>query len=171
MNPMKMSKQSLRGAVGVCLVIGVAAFATAVSAYPFTEEQLKEQEAALLKKVDKGYHLWHGSNPSMTTNGLACGNCHPDAAASNPQTFPKYLPMFGEVVPFREMVNWCIANPQLGEKLDVHGDDMTAMEAYAFYLHRGEPIQPGLAAKQTHPVVVEGGRGYPWKPTGVGVDK
>lgn len=168
---MKMTRKAIGYVLGASALLGVTAFSTATSAYPFTEEQLKEQEAALLEKVDKGYHLWHGSNPSMTTNGLACGNCHPDAAASNPQTFPKWVPMFGEVVPFREMVNWCVANPQLGEKLDVNGDDMTAMEAYAFYLHRGLPIQPGFAAKQTHPVVVEGGRGYPWKATGIGVDQ
>lgn len=168
---MNMSKQSVVHVVTISAFLGAAVVSSSVGAYPFTEEDLKQQDAALLEAVDKGYHLWHGSNPKMTTNGLACGNCHPDAAASNPQTFPKYLPMFGKVVPFREMVNWCIANPQLGEKLDVNGDDMTAMEAYAFYLHRTRPIEPGLAARQTQPVVVEGGKGYPWKPSGIGVDK
>jgi thiosulfate dehydrogenase len=142
-----------------------------VWAYPFTDEQLAEQEKALLESVDEGYHLWHGSKPEMTTNGLACGNCHPDAAASNPTTFPKYVPMYGKVIPFREMVNWCIENPQKGERLDVNGDDMTAMEAYAFYLHRGKAIEPGLAARQTTPVVVESGTGYPREPSGLGVDK
>jgi thiosulfate dehydrogenase len=135
------------------------------------EEQCDEQEKALLESVNTGYDIWHGSKPETTTNGLACGNCHPDAAASNPQTFPKYVPMYGKVIPFREMVNWCIENPQKGERLDVNGDEMTAMEAYAFYLHRGKDIEPGLAARQTTPVVVTGGKGYPWEPTGVGVDK
>ena len=168
---MKMKTQAIGQLVALSVVLGATAFSSPVSAYPFTAEELEEQDAALLESVDKGYQLWHGSNPKMTTNGLACGNCHPDAAASNPQTFPKYVPMFGKVVPFREMVNWCIANPQLGEMLDVNGDDMTAMEAYAFYLHRTRPIEPGLAARQTQPVVVEAGKGYPWKPSGVGVDK
>lgn len=138
---------------------------------PFTAEELAQQEAALIESVDLGYHLWHGSKPEMTNNGLACGNCHPDAAAANPQTFPKYMTMYGKVIPFREMVNWCIENPQGGQRLDVNGDEMTAMEAYAFYLHRGKEIKPGLASRQTTPVVVESGTGYPRTPTGIGVDK
>lgn len=163
----KMIKKSL----GAALFCSAAVVSMSASAYPFTDEQLAEQEKALLELVDKGYHLWHGSKPEMTTNGLACGNCHPDAAASNPQTFPKYVPMYGKVIPFREMVNWCIQTPQGGQALDVNGDEMTAMEAYAFYLHRGKPIEPGLASRQTTPVVVESGTGYPRTPSGIGVDK
>jgi thiosulfate dehydrogenase len=80
------------------------------------------------------------------------------------------MTMYGKVIPFREMVNWCIENPQLGKRLDVNGDDMTAMEAYAMYLHRGKDITPGLASEQTAPVVVEFGTGYKREPTGLGVD-
>lgn len=168
---MNTTKGSMMKVLAVSATIGAAVVSTGVSAYPFTAEQIAEQEAALLESVNRGYNLWHGSSPDTTTVGLACGNCHPDAAASNPQTFPKYVPMFGKVIPFRTMVNWCIENPQLGKALDVNSDDMTAMEAYAFYLHRTRPIEPGLAARQTQPVVVEGGKGFPWKPSGVGVDK
>eukprot|EP01035_Chromulina_nebulosa_P054280 gene54280-74339_t len=60
-----------------------------------------------------------------------------DASASNPQTFPKFIPSFNRVVTFREMINWCIENPQGGKPLNVNGPEMTAMEAYAFNLHRG----------------------------------
>jgi thiosulfate dehydrogenase len=168
---MKSTKKSMIKALGVSAAIGAALVSSTVAAYPFTAEQIAEQEAALLESVNLGYDLWHGSSPDTTTVGLACGNCHPDAAAANPQTFPKYVPMFGKVVPFRTMVNWCIENPQLGKALDVNSDDMTAMEAYAFYLHRTRPIEPGLAARQTQPVVVDGGKGFPWKPSGIGVDK
>jgi thiosulfate dehydrogenase len=137
---------------------------------PFTPEELAEQEAALVESVALGYDLWHGSRADMTTNGLACGNCHPDTAAANPQTFPKYMTMYGKVIPFREMVNWCIENPQAGKRLDVNSDDMTAMEAYAYYLHRGKEIKPGLATYQTTPIVVEYGTGFARTPTGKGVD-
>jgi thiosulfate dehydrogenase len=138
---------------------------------PFTKAELADQQAKLLALVDKGRDLWHGSKPDMTTNGLACGNCHPDAAAANPQTFPKFVPAFNRVVPFREMVNWCIENPQAGKALNVTGEDMYAMEAYAFNLHRGEKIEPGLATRQTTPIVVKAGVGYDKKPSGIGVDK
>jgi thiosulfate dehydrogenase len=152
-------------------VSALVAAGTVGAREPFTKEELASQEAALVKLVDKGRDLWHGSLPSMATNGLACGNCHPDAAAANPQTFPKYMVMFNKVVPFREMVNWCIENPQAGKALDVNGEDMLAMEAYAFYLHRGEKIEPGLATRQTTPIAVKSGVGYPKQPSGIGVDK
>ena len=152
-------------------LLGLMATGPVSAREPFTKAELADQEAKLLVMVDKGRDLWHGTKPEMANNGLACGNCHPDAAAANPQTFPKFISAFNKVVPFREMVNWCIQNPQGGQPLNVNGDDMTAMEAYAFYLHRGERIEPGQAARQTTPVMVKAGVGYPKKPSGVGVDK
>ncbi len=138
---------------------------------PFTAAELASQQEKLIALVDRGRDLWHGSRADMTNNGLGCGNCHPDAAASNPQTFPKYMSMFNKVVPFRAMVNWCIENPQGGKALDVNGDDMIAMEAYAFNLYRGEKIDPGQAKRQTPSIVVKSGVGYMKKPSGIGVDR
>jgi thiosulfate dehydrogenase len=155
----------------LCPAFVLGVLSTASAREPFTEAELAKQEAQLLALVDRGRDLWHGSRADMTNNGLGCGNCHPDAAAANPQTFPKYMPMFNKVVPFREMVNWCIQNPQGGKALDVSGEDMTAMEAYAFNLYRGEKIEPGLATKQTPSIVVKAGVGYAKKPSGIGVDK
>lgn len=143
----------------------------AVAREPYTKEELADQEKALLAAVDHGRDLWHGSNPSMSSNGLACGNCHPDAAASNPQTFPKFQADVGRVIALRDMINWCISTPQAGTPLDVNSYDMISMEAYAFYLYRGKQISPGLATEQTAPVVVKSGTGYPRKPSGIGYDK
>jgi thiosulfate dehydrogenase len=167
-----MTKQMLKieRVVAVSALAAVLAAGTSWARAPFTDEELAQQKAALVESVALGYDLWHGSRADMTTNGLACGNCHPDTAASNPQTFPKYMTMYGKVIPFREMVNWCIENPQAGTRLDVDGDEMTAMEAYAFYLHRGKEITPGLASEQTTPIVVEYGTGFARTPTGIGVD-
>ncbi len=143
----------------------------ALAREPFTKEELADQEKQLLAAVDHGRDLWHGSNPSMSSNGLACGNCHPDAAASNPHTFPKFQADLGRVIALRDMINWCISTPQAGTPLDVNSYDMISMEAYAFYLYRGKQITPGLATEQTAPVVVKSGVGYPKKPSGIGVDK
>ena len=33
---------------------------------------------------------------------------------------------------YRDMVNWCIENPQGGKALDVNSADMVALEAYSF---------------------------------------
>jgi len=156
------------------LVIGTASLfcaAMAMAREPYTKEELADQEKALLAAVDHGRDLWHGSLPSMSTNGLACGNCHPDAAASNPHTFPKFQADLGKVISLRDMINWCITVPQGGKPLDVNGDDMIAMEAYAFYLYRGTQIAPGLATEQTPPVRVKSGVGYMKKGSGIGYDK
>lgn len=152
-------------------LLGLLAANPAAAREPFTAAELAAQEKALLAAVDHGRNLWHGTKPSMTTNGLACGNCHPDAAASNPQTFPKFQANLGKVIPIRDMINWCIMAPQAGKALDVNGDDMIAMEAYAFYMHRGIKIEPGLATKQTSAVIVKSGPGFPKKGSGIGYDK
>ena len=153
------------------LSVGVLASGVVQAREPYTPAEIADQQAKLLAQVDHGRDLWHGSRADMSSNGLGCGNCHPDAAAANPQTFPKWMPQFNKVVPFREMVNWCIQNPQAGKALDVNGEDMYALEAYAFNLYRGERIEPGLATRQTSPIVVKSGVGYPKKPSGIGVDK
>ena len=164
-------KNAVMGLVTPVALFGLLAFNPAQAREPFTKAELADQEQELLVVVDHGRDLWHGSKASMSSNGLACGNCHPDAAGSNPQTFPKFQADLGRVIPIRDMINWCIQVPQGGQPLDVNGEDMVAMEAYATYMYRGEKIQPGLAAKQTAPVVVKSGRGYPWKGSGVGYDK
>jgi thiosulfate dehydrogenase len=150
-------------------LLGVVTTSTARE--PFTAAELQTMEARLLASVQRGFDIWHGAKASTANNGLACANCHPDAAATNPQTFPKFMPMFNKVVPYREMVNWCILNPQGGKAEDVNGEDMTALEAFSFYLHRGRPIEPGLQTRQTVPVAVSAGVGFPAKPSGIGADK
>lgn len=165
------TKNVVRGLVTPIALLGLLAFNPALAREPFTKAELADQEKELLAAVDHGRDLWHGSKSSMSANGLACGNCHPDAAASNPQTFPKFQADMGRVIPIRDMINWCIMVPQGGTALDVNGPDMVAMEAYSFYMHRGIKIEPGLATKQTKPVVVKSGPGFPKKGSGIGYDK
>jgi thiosulfate dehydrogenase len=165
------TKNVVMGLMAPVALLGLLAFNSAQAREPFTKAELADQEKELLAVVDHGRDLWHGSKPSMSSNGLACGNCHPDAAASNPNTFPKFQADLGKVIPLREMINWCIQAPQAGTALDVNGPDMVAMEAYAFYMYRGIKIEPGLATKQTPPVVVKSGPGFPKKGSGIGYDK
>ncbi len=156
--------------ISAASLVGLLGAAALWARPPFTDAQVAEQQQQLLEVVNKGRDLWHGSKPSMSKNGLACGNCHPDAAASNPQTFPKWVPQLAEVAPMREMINWCIVHPQAGEALDVNSADMIALEAYAVYLYRGEKLEPGYTLP-TPPIPVKSGVGYPYKPSGLGVDK
>jgi thiosulfate dehydrogenase len=167
-----VSRLAAPAAACALLALGIFAARPLSARAPFTPEQLARQEQELLKVVDHGRDLWHGSRKDMTTNGLACGNCHPDAAGSNPQTFPKYQNDMGQVVALRDMINWCITGPLAGKEINPDGTDMIAMEAYATYLYRGTTITPGLATAQTAPIVViKSGTGYPRKGSGIGYDK
>lgn len=125
---------------------------------PRSEEQIAQEQAALMVAVAKGDALWHDAK--LGTNGLACGNCHPDGSASNPQTFPKFQTNLGKVGTLREMINWCILVPLQGKMLPLDSDEMVAMEAYATYTSRGLPISLG-EDKQFGAVPVESGPGYP----------
>ena len=70
---------SLTGSILLTIVTSAVYF-PASARDPFTKEELKAQEKKLLAVVEEGYNIWHGSNPTTQNNGLACGNCHPDAA-------------------------------------------------------------------------------------------
>lgn len=153
-------------AIGALLSAG-----STLAATPYTADDLKVRQDALTNSVKRGYDMWYGARADMANNGLACANCHPDAAATNPQTFPKFLPMFNKVVTYRAMVNWCIQNPQGGKLMDVNSDDMTALEAYSFYLHKGTKIETGLVTRQTAGAEPASARGFNVKGTGIGFDK
>jgi len=141
--------------VTLCALLAIAS--TVQAKPPRTEAQVAQEQAMLMQAVAKGDGLWH--NPGLGTNGLACGNCHPDGAASNPHTFPKYQSNLGKVGTLREMINWCIMVPMQGKALALDSEDMVAMEAYSTYTHRGVAIAP--AKDEQHGAVpVASGPGY-----------
>jgi len=169
---MTIQSKSLRRYVAPLIAIAVVATATLVTARePFTKDELKAMDDKLTQSAKRGYDMWYGARADMSSNGLACANCHPDAAATNPQTFPKYMPQADRVMAYREMVNWCIENPQAGKALDVSSVDMVALESYSYYLHRGVAIQTGLQTRQTAGPEPKNARGINVKGTGIGFDK
>jgi len=169
---MKIQTKSLRRFLAPLVALAVVATATLVTARePFTKEELKAAEEKLTLSAKRGYDMWYGARADMSSNGLACANCHPDAAATNPQTFPKYMPQTDRVMAYREMVNWCIQNPQAGKEMDANSSDMVALESYSYYLHRGVAIQTGLQTRQTAGPTPKNARGINVKGTGIGFDK
>ena len=152
--------------------MAVVATATVVTARePFTAAELTAMQEKLTASAKRGYDMWYGARADLANNGLACANCHPDGAATNPQTFPKFMPQTEKVMAYRDMVNWCIENPQGGKALDVNSADMIALEAYSFMLHQGVPIQTGLQTRQTAGPTPKTARGLDVKGTGIGFDK
>jgi thiosulfate dehydrogenase len=154
------------------IALALLGAATVLSARePFTNVELEEADQKLTASAKRGYDMWYGARADMANNGLACANCHPDAAATNPQTFPKFMTQTGAIMAFRDMINWCIENPQGGKQLDAKSVDMIALESYAYYLHRGVPIDTGMMTRQTSGPEVKTARGLNVKGTGIGFDK
>lgn len=160
-----------RAAVPMAALAMIATAMVATAREPFTKDELKAMDEQLTASAKRGYDMWYGARADMANNGLACANCHPDTAATNPHTFPKFMPQMNKVVAYRDMVNWCIENPQGGKALDVNSEDMVALESYSFVLYRGVAVDTGLQTRQTSPQTPKTARGLNVKGTGIGFDK
>ena len=135
-----MRKKTALAAVAVIVAAAVAG-GIAVRADEFTKEDLERWQNEYMSVVNTGRALW--GSPELGTNGVACGQCHPNAANTHPETYPKFQQQLGGVVAFRDMINWCIQNPLEGEKLALDDPKMIALEAYAAYERRGVEMAPG----------------------------
>ncbi len=107
----------------------------------FTREDLKRWEGEYMSVVMKGRNLW--TDPNLGTNGVACAQCHPNAANTHPETYPKFQKQLGRVIALREMINWCLRNPLEGKELAADNPKMVAIEAYVHWERRGVPLEPG----------------------------
>ena len=127
---------SLAVVVGTLAVIGVS-----LQADEFTSADTERWQAEYMTVVTEGRALW--GSPDLSTNGVACGQCHPNAANTHPETYPKFQQQLGRVVALRDMINWCIMNPLEGETLELDDRQMIALEAYIAYERRGVALDPG----------------------------
>ncbi len=124
------------------LVLGVAALFGhgLLTADEFTKEDLARWDKEYMSVVAKGRALW--TSPELGTNGVACAQCHPNAANTHPETYPKFQQQLGRVIPLRDMINWCIQQPLEGQPLKVDDPMMIALESYITYERRGVPMAP-----------------------------
>lgn len=111
-----------------------------VQADEFTQEDLKRWEAQFMEVVNQGRDLW--THP-LGTNGVSCAQCHPNAANTHPETYPKLQKQLGKVTLIGDMINWCIRNPAEGQPLAADDPKMVAIQAYINYERRGVPMAPG----------------------------
>lgn len=127
---------SLAVAVALLAVVGVS-----IQADEFTDADAERWQGEYMSVVADGRALW--GSPDLGTNGVACGQCHPNAANTHPETYPKFQQQLGRVIALREMINWCLMNPLEGETLTLDDPRMIALEAYIAYERRGVPLDPG----------------------------
>ncbi len=113
----------------------------AIQADEFTKKDQERWEKEYMSVVQKGRELW--TSPQLGTNGVACAQCHPNAANTHPETYPKFQKQLGRVIALREMINWCIQQPLEGKPLALDSKDMVALEAYVAHERRGVAMAPG----------------------------
>ena len=111
------------------------------SADEFTQQDYDRWMAQYEEVAAEGRRLW--TSPELGTNGVACAQCHPNAANTHPETYPKFQKQLGKVAQMWEMINWCLRNPLEGEDLAADDPRMTAMLAYVMQERKGIEIQAG----------------------------
>jgi cytochrome c len=93
--------------------------------------------------VEEGNRVFHDADALGSTVAVSCDMCHPDAANTHPETYPKYQVQLGRVAMLRDMVNWCIENPVRGKPLADEDPKMKAMEAYITAQRKGTKLEYG----------------------------
>jgi len=114
--------------------------ALSIQADDFTQADLDRWNTEFMSVVTKGDKLFHSA---LGTNQVSCDQCHPNAANTHPETYPKFQQQIGRVVSLFEMINWCIENPLEGETLLADDPKMVALLSYITYERRGVPLDPG----------------------------
>jgi cytochrome c len=135
-----MSKR-ITGILALAFVIALVVGGIANRADEFSEKDLKRWQDEYMSVVQTGRELWVSGE--LGTNGVACAQCHPNAANTHPETYPKFQQQLGRVIALRDMINWCLRNPLEGEPMALDDPRMIAMEAYLHYERRGVPLAPG----------------------------
>jgi len=109
----------------------------------YTERDLLTWARETEKFAAEGSRIFHNADELGSTVAVSCDMCHPHAANTHPETYPKFQVQLGRVVLLRDMINWCIENPVRATKLDPDGPKMRALEAYIMAQRKGVPMDYG----------------------------
>lgn len=115
-----------------------------VQADEFSAKDIKRWETEFEETAKYGRQLWENSAPvKLGTNKVACAQCHPNAANTHPETYPKFQKQIGKVAYLTSMINWCIRNPLEGKEIGPESKEMTALLAYIYKERKGVKLNPG----------------------------
>jgi thiosulfate dehydrogenase len=109
----------------------------------FNERDFKVWQANTDRFVQEGKEVFHSADKLGGTIGVSCDMCHPDAANTHPETYPKYQVQLQRVALLRDMIEWCIENPVKGKTMDPNDERLRALEAYIIAQRKGVPLDYG----------------------------
>jgi thiosulfate dehydrogenase len=109
----------------------------------YTELDLLTWAREAEKFVAEGSRIFHSADALGSTVAVSCDMCHPHAANTHPETYPKFQTQLGRVALLRDMIDWCVEHPVRGEHLDPDGPTMRALEAYILAQRKGVEMNYG----------------------------
>lgn len=108
-----------------------------------TAREVALWDRELRRAVSEGDRVFHDAEALGSTIAVSCDMCHPNAANTHPETYPKFQVQLGRVALLRDMINWCVEHPVRGEPLEADDPRMRAMEAYIYAQRRGMQLDYG----------------------------
>lgn len=113
-----------------------------------TYGRITERDVALWKRETElfalaGSRVFHSGDELGSTIGVSCDMCHPHAANTHPETYPKFQKQLGRVVLLRDMINWCLEHPVRAPALDANDPRMRSLEAYIMAQRSGKTMEYG----------------------------
>jgi hypothetical protein len=95
------------------------------------------------RSATAGSAVFHDADQLGSTVGVSCDMCHPHAANTHPETYPKFQVQLGRVALLRDMINWCIEHPVRGKAFASEDPRMRALEAYILAQRKGRALDYG----------------------------
>jgi len=108
-----------------------------------TKEDVLIWRNETIKFAAEGSRVFHSGDELGSTIAVSCDMCHPHAANTHPETYPKFQAQLGRVALLRDMINWCIEHPVRGKQLAPDDPKMRALEAYIYAQRKGKPLDYG----------------------------
>ena len=109
----------------------------------FNAHDQKIWELEQNRLIEQGNQIFHSADRLGSRTGVSCDMCHPNAANTHPETYPKFQVQLQRVAMLRDMINWCIENPSKGPMLKEDSFEMRALEAYIISQRKGVALAPG----------------------------
>ena len=109
----------------------------------FTEQDVLTWSREAERAAMEGARVFHSADELGSTIAVSCDMCHPDAANTHPETYPKFQTQMGRVALLRDMINWCLEHPVRAKPMAADDPRMRAMEAYITAQRAGAPMAYG----------------------------
>ena len=125
---------------------GLLAGNTQAGGHPYrqyTELELLTWKRATEKLSVAGSRVFHSAKDLGSTIAVSCDMCHPNAANTHPETYPKFQTQIGQVALLRDMINWCLQHPVRAQPMAADDPRMRAMEAYILSQRSGVALEYG----------------------------